>query len=323
MSGRLTAKSVNRAILAKSPVHTEKTTKKKKKKTSQPGKKKRDPAKTKEKKAPSKRARKVASGPIWTVAPTLLPESLQAQLEKPFLSTIVVSGRGFCFPLENGEGAMHHAGGLHARMKTKFFRGQETHLVKPYVLGTFPRRKGSSIVEGKRADRLLATAISTLTRPSEKDGDGYATAVWDYWESKGHTPVLTQLPVYMIKANIATAGDYFTIEKSTGKLWLWELKTGWPISDKKKAHLTMGSDALAPLSIPLKPKNKWHLQALITQLAYERELGLVIDGGAHVIHTWTEREEGDVELRYRIKCKEVLRPEWVDAVDRNELYNAI
>ena len=266
----------------------------------------------------------VGKTPLWTRHPVEMHPGLAVQLAKPFLSTIYIDKEsgGFCFPLNNGD-PPHRAGGLHARMKTRFFHKTDVP-PREYKKGAMPRRKGSSKTDGSKADRDLEKAIrqgssAGLTSP-------YAIAIWKYWQRIDHIPVLAQLPVYIVRANVATAGDYFTINRADGTLWLWELKTGWP---KQVPPQKCGLMDTEPLSaVWCSSENRWQVQLMLTQMAYEKELGLKITGQARVIHTWMERPEGDAQGIYTAHVR-VLEPEklepsdWPKWIDRDALYAAL
>ncbi len=278
-----------------------------------------------------KKKKKVASaqqGPVWTRAEGPIHPALEAQLAKPFLATIFIDKETSCFrfPVE-GRDTPHTLGGLHVRMRQKFFKGKELprRIMKK---GKEARRLPSSKVDGSRADRALEKAIKTGVAPPATSK--YAAGVWKWWADNGHRPVLAQLPVILVKQNIATAGDYFTVhtDEVTGeqRLHLWELKTGWPYVYKKK-NLAEADTMSAPLDhIWMTPWNRWQLQVLITRMAYERELGLVIDGGAHVIHAWLERPFGLSGYECKVNVvqpADLEPPNWTVDVNKETLYQAI
>lgn len=264
---------------------------------------------------------KVTRVPLWTCAPGPIGHAgLETVLAKPFLATIFIDPAKDCFrfPVEGLKEA-HTLGGLHVRMRQKFFKGASLP-VRHAKKGKEFRRLPSSKVDGKRADNALEKAIETGNAPPATSK--YAAAVWKYWQENGHRPVLAQLPVVLPKQNIATAGDYFTVKD--GKLWLWELKTGWPFVYKTLAEAGTMSEPLD--HVWATPWNRWQLQVLITQLAYQRELGLEIDGGARVIHAWLERPFGEhgYSCHVRVHEPDTLEPPgWPDTVNKDALYGAI
>jgi hypothetical protein len=144
----------------------------------------------------------------------------------------------------------------------------------------------------------------------------YATALWNYWKENHHRPVLAQLPVVIIHANVITCGDYFTLhtDPETGEqtLHLWELKTGWPKDPLDEREVMM-----PPLAyVKLTPRNRWQVQLMLTRMAYEKvccfqtlpnsltlahkELKMKIDA-AHVVNVYAKRvlEEGADAYSYR------------------------
>ncbi len=275
-----------------------------------------------------KKQKQKQKGPVWTAPDATDGKTghpgLDAQLSKPFVASVFIDAESGCFrfPVEGREHP-HTLGGLHVRMRQKFFKNKELPVRPP---AKEPRRLASSKVDGTRADRALEKAIKTGQAPPATSK--YAAAVWKYWADNGHRPVLAQLPVVLPKQNIATAGDYFTVHTDpvTGeqRLHLWELKTGWPYVYKNVAEAGVMS---APLDhVWMTTWNRWQLQVLITQMAYERELGLVIDGGAHVLHAWLERPFGLSGYECRVNAitpEELNPPNWTTTVNRDAIYNAI
>lgn len=261
--------------------------------------------------------------PVWVANGTgkTHPE-LERVLARPFVSTVFFNpgSKSFGFPVPDREHP-HILGGLHARMKSKLF--QKIELPKVTKIVGKPRRLPSSKGDGSRADRELERAIAAGAFPPQGGKEGaYARAVWNHWVSLGHTPVLSQLPVVMTRANLCTAGDYFTVCDEDGSLHLWELKTGWPVSDPKQPPGKMS----APLeTVDNTAVNRWQVQVELTRMAYEREMGMKIDG-AHVIHAWQEREEGYHQYTTRVKVighADLTPPGWPAAVDMSAVYQAL
>lgn len=274
---------------------------------------------------------------------------LEAVLSRPFLSTIYVDPktRSLRYPMADGRGVAI-MDGLHRRMLYRFFQGIE--LNNTYSKKPWPKRLRSSKEEGSRADNALAEAIRTGQPPPSAHHAGasdYATAVWEYWKEHHHRPVLAQLPVIIIHALTATAGDYFTVHRCpfTKKetLCLWELKTGYPKgkkNDDAEYNMTIPMPPLPGFEeipnppkeqVPLTSVNRYYLQVLLTQMAYERELGLKIDGTVQVINVYKEREDMPKGAsRPTYKCKvDVYGPEhlvptrWPDRVIKDALYAGI
>ena len=91
--------------------------------------------------------------------------------------------------------------------------------------------------------------------------------------------------------------------------------------------LVAGGD---PEEVPLTPVNRYYLQVLLTQMAYERELGLRIDGTARVINAYMERQPRIGTKAPQYKCVvRVIGPDdleprgWPNRVLRDELYAGI
>jgi len=274
--------------------------------------------------------------PMWIRTPDPLPEALQIQLDKPFLSTVYISKKtdSIRYPYNPDDPNAPHAmmWGLHRAMRYRFFHGQDPDPFRPPSKGVAPKRKASSKNCGDRADRALEASILSGQAPPDagkKGASPYATAVWNWWKEHHHQPVLAQLPVVYTHTNVATAGDYFTLHTCpithNKTLWLWELKTGWP-QHKDKPDV-MGE----PLShVWLTPENKWLLQLTLTRLGYERELGLKISiNYARVINVYAEREgtnKTDPVYTYKVRIlgpKEANPVDWPLYTDADILYNGL
>jgi len=258
-------------------------------------------------------------GPIWSRpydGHKLHPE-LEKVLAKPFLATIHVSPDvgGLTYPIADGSGRLARLQGLHYRMLHRFFWRIKVNKGSSSKYG-----KSSSAAKGSNADGCLDMAISTGCAPSN-EASPYAAAVWNYWKRNNHQPVLSQLPVVLIAANCITAGDYFTLHTDPRTqhvtLWLWELKTGYKARPRDPKYMA------PPLRhVPLTPRNRFQLQVLLTKIAYEKELGLKIDGGCRVIHVWEVKDTDvcDVEV---LEPHQLDPPNWTEQVNVDELYAAL
>ena len=286
-------------------------------------------------------------GPIF-VRPadgTSIHPALDLVLAKPFIASIYIDPvtNSIRYPMPNGKPAI--MGGLHGKMLHRFFQGIELNNV--YSGKAWPKRLRSSTEEGKRADAALAEAIRTGQAPPPAHHAGaseYASAVWEYWKQNHHRPVLAQLPVIITHALTATAGDYFTVRtcpftrKKT--LCYWELKTGYPKGKHKNEDdpyammIPMppppGHD-IGQEFVPLTSVNRYYLQALLTAMAFERELGLYVDGTVQVINVYKEREDmprGATRPTYKCKVQvygpeHLEPPRWPDRVIKDALYEGI
>ena len=141
--------------------------------------------KPEEAKRMKKRKNRHMKTPVWDRAPgRKLHPALDAQLAKPFLSTIFIDPdtASFCYPYADGE-KTHVLGGLHARILSKFFHGRELP-ERFFKKGSMPLKLASSKREGSKADKILGDAIAAGRAPPERGEpkhSPYASAVWDYW----------------------------------------------------------------------------------------------------------------------------------------------
>lgn len=278
--------------------------------------------------------------PVWVKSPNASHPELDKVLERPFLSAIFFNPahKSFGYPVP-GRDKPHVLGGLHNRLRTKFFGKRDLPKVQNLV-SVFgfdllyskqdrkwkgkPLQLPSSKGDGSKADKQLEAAIAKGAFPDASSSD-YARSVWEHWASIGHVPILSQLPVVLTKANVCTAGDYFTRCEADGTLHLWELKTGWPlplVSEKEASHWFS-----APLDgVKDTPQNRWQLQVEMTRIAYEREMGMKIDA-CHVIHAWLERRLGYDVYATKVKVLSLLEdldpPGWPTQMNLNAAYDKL
>lgn len=260
-------------------------------------------------------ARPQPEGPVWP--------ALDEQLAKPFLQQVRIDPSTGCIRCPASDTPM---GGLHRCMRQRFFRNQAPP--EYAVRSGTPLRKCSSKQEGSRADAALDAAIESGQAPPDAGRRGasiYASGVWQWWRENGHRPVLSQLPVVIPHAWVATAGDYFTVHTcpltGTETLWLWELKTGWPQTQKSPNAMS------APLDhVWITPDNRWLLQLCLTREAYRRELKLEVPlSRCRVIQAYQERprcKNGPYECKVRILDPSVPG-EWPAYTDMDAVYSAL
>ncbi len=256
---------------------------------------------------------------------------LDAVLSRPFPATICIDGttNGFKFPLDPSDTSkgFRFLAGLKKRLWFRFWKEHPVKKRKIPKAGWI--RWPSCRKDGNDADTALDEAIRTGVAPKPRnDGCRYALSVWNHWREMGHTPVLSQLPVVFMNkgktsTRLCTAGDYFTTWRNpysqATELWLWELKTGWPMVPKKPHIMS------PPLAyVDLLPWNRWHLQLMYTRLAYLKEMGIVVNQ-SRVIHSWkvtvNEGEESvgtDAGTLIRWVTKDYPPPDWVREIGDDE-----
>jgi hypothetical protein len=172
-----------------------------------------------QRKSVNKKQKTPAEGPLWTRPDDpqvpLHPE-LDAVLQRSgaFLSTVYIDrAKGGCFRYPVGPAYHALIGGLHKRMKKRFFRGTDVEGFSMRKAFHFNAELGmnchrSSEAAGKKADETLARCIKQQQQPPPYRAHGaspYATAVWDWCKANGYRLILTQLPVVFVihgKVNI-------------------------------------------------------------------------------------------------------------------------
>jgi hypothetical protein len=123
---------------------------------------------------------------------------------------------------------------------------------------------------------------------------------------------------------VATCGDYFAVHEQSGELTLIELKCGFPVEDYKMDPAVAPMVMNPPLNdVPLTSENRWHLQVLLTRLAYERELNMRIPR-VHVLNVF---KATDMKTAVSYQCRLIDQPEWTRSLEQggrlNVLYEAL
>jgi hypothetical protein len=129
------------------------------------------------------------------------------------------------------------------------------------------KTKGSSKEQGKRVDSELLQY--TRTGKVEKKAHKMTSALLDYWiKKRNHTLQAAQLPVEIEGGwNKMTQADVITRDEKTGDLYLWEVKTGFPVGGFVKQDFFR-----APFSaVKCTKYNIWQLQLHYTREALEQK----------------------------------------------------
>ncbi len=219
-------------------------------------------------------------GVIYTVTPTRpVHPSLAQHLASPFVQTVRHADRGG-YRVRVGGGRELVWGGLLKMLESTYY---------PHYKSNRSRRnhktvaiKGSSRSQGKRVDADLA-AYTAGTKPYPKL-HRMAQALVDHWRDSGHELVACQVPV-QVEYGRVTQADVITRDTLTGRLWLAEIKSGWPVSLERKQGTFAGSLA----HVECTKKNIWQLQLLRTQMALEA--AGVEFAGASVIQVYETRPD--------------------------------
>lgn len=176
-------------------------------------------------------------------------------------------------------------GGLVQTLKHRFYPHYKDNRSKRRK-GT--RVRGSNKKQGKLVDAQLLQYVHVGKRSAIKRCTKMTTALLDFWSDAGHTLEAAQLPVELNQWNKMTQADVIT--RKNDRLYLWEVKTGFPIGGfRKQAFFS------APLhKVPCTKYNIWQLQMYYTKRGLQ-EQGLPIKEAA-VIQVYSKDGKMNVKV---------------------------
>lgn len=196
-----------------------------------------------------------------------LEPSLQTHLHSPTAQHAEIIKRG-CFDMYRfqSRGSFHEGGGLLNAIKDRFHPHFETSKSKRHGRTLI---KGSSKKTGKTVDTQIARLIEN---PKLKRPHKWTKAIHQQLiVILGHSYQAAQVPVELTPhwPGRMTQADLITKDKN-GKLWLWEIKTGMPVSFRKQ-RASKGKKKKCFLNIQpeveCSPLGVWNLQACFTESA--------------------------------------------------------
>jgi hypothetical protein len=195
--------------------------------------------------------------------------SLWDYLKGPFCSQVRFNSSARKYALERAGASMLFAG-LLSQLKWHFY---------PHYRENRSRRKrgthvkGSNSAQGKRVDAQICSIVALGgKRPSGKRKLNRLTvALLNYWADNGHQLQAGQIPAEVSPWDRITQADVITMHTRTGRLWMWEVKTGAPVGFYRKQ-----GKFKAPLNdVDCTKRNIWELQRHYTVQA-------LIDAGVHI-----------------------------------------
>jgi hypothetical protein len=174
-------------------------------------------------------------------------------------------------------------GGLVQTLKYRFYAHYKDNRSKRRT-GT--RSRGSNKAQGKLVDSQLLHYVHVGKRP--KRCTKMTQALLNYWSEHGHTLEAAQLPVELVQWNKMTQADVIT--RKNNQLYMWEVKTGFPIGGFRKQAVFA-----APLQrVPCTKYNIWQLQMHYTMQGL-RQQGLPIKQGC-VIQVYSKDKQMQVKV---------------------------
>jgi hypothetical protein len=195
-----------------------------------------------------------------------------------------------CYAYETEGGVLIRCGGLIEALRVRFFAHVD--------LAADVRKKrrhtkirGSSASVGKRIDSQLMHYVQSGALVAR--AHPWSVALVNHWQAMGHTLVAAQLPVCVKQWDKLTQADILTVDRASGRLWLWEVKSGAPVGGYRKN----GTFSQAPFAgVPCTKYNQWQLQLYFTRKALEESARLPI-AEARVIQIYGEKGKDEPVIK--------------------------
>lgn len=166
--------------------------------------------------------------------------------------------------------------------------------------------KGSTSAVGKRVDAELVDYLAPLAGPKKPlTRHKFTVKLIHLWtvEMK-HTLQACQLPMLLEgQHNAMTQADVITRDERTGELWLWEVKTGMPVSLHRVNKAAPNMRGVLS-DVPCTKFNAWHLQLQLTRKACVAA-GIPI-AHSRVVQIFERKSKGSTVL----EVKQHLPPVW-------------
>lgn len=151
-------------------------------------------------------------------------------------------------------------GGLIKALEWQFYPNYKNNRSKRKWKRT--KVRGSTKEQGKIVDSGITKVVGTGKRPARLHK--MSAALLDYWKVAKHTLQAAQLPVVVGQWNKMTQADLITRNEADGSLWLWEIKTGFPVGGfRHQGTMRHTKD------VPCTKYNIWQLQLHYTKLALQ------------------------------------------------------
>jgi hypothetical protein len=229
-----------------------------------------------------------------------LDPSLARYLHSEVPQSARFSDETHCFHYTKDQRAVQ-CGGIHTLLKALFYshyqsnRSQRDHARVNVV--------GSSAAQGQLVDAQLDLAVEGREPPAKQKWHRMTLALLEFWKARGHTLQATQVPVELANGwGRMTKADVITRCEADGKLWLWEIKTGYPIGFYRKQKWFRSAPLL---DVPCTQENIWFLQLHYTHQALHTSAGVRIEGGARILQVYAKKGEKQLHVEERAP------PEWL------------
>lgn len=208
---------------------------------------------------------------------------------------------------KGGDGREIQCGGIHNWLRTLFY---------PHYKNNRSRRNhgsvsivGSSHQQGVLVDSQLQMVAEGKEVPPKKLHK-MTSAILTWLRERGHELQAAQVPVELAQGwSRMTRADLITRCKVDGRLWLWEIKTGFPVGFFRK----QGTFSSAPLDdVPCTQENIWLLQVHYTHQALCTMARLPIEAGcARVLQVYAKKQGQPHQKSPVLVVEERAPPAWL------------
>lgn len=167
-------------------------------------------------------------------------------------------------------GFTHTGGGIHSLLEKTFYSHYKMNRSRRNHKTVHVR--GSNSDKGKTVDRQITEWARLGGRGKRpKRLNKLAAALMKHLEDMGHIPQAAQLPVMIpdTRPHRMTQSDLITRD-GFGRLWLWEVKSGYPVGGfRKQGVLDRGVADKKGEPVPCTKHSIWQLQLHFTRNALE------------------------------------------------------
>lgn len=228
----------------------------------------------------------------YSVAEDQLEESLKQHLHSIVCQSArfdKISGK---YMFTSSTGIKYKCGGLTRMLKRHFYAGYRESRSRTHGIRLV---KASSKRQGKTIHAQIARSLEKkVTKPNP-----LTKAVLAYLKGIGHKMQAAEVPTELVGWKKLTQADLIT-KDIWGNLFVWEVKTGMPISlTRPQGHFN------GLPHVPATKLNTWHLQLAFTRRALE--LAGVKIKESRILHVYDHKKNG-------IKVEQYVPPDWAKTV---------